>query len=334
MNDDELVKAALIEDEEDKRLAAEEAKKSESKSKENPDNEKEDEGKEQPTPPEGKDAPVKSEEKKPEDQADPDEKKDQSQDAEAKKTTDEERQTRKERREQRRKAFIDNIKRDNAPSQNPLPRHEDYKPLDYETAEKPDVTVLQEDRNKFGDNRFADGAQLERYVQSQERFWDNVTYETRILELDPKYSFIREKNADGSENPDFDPDRAETVNELFLEMVGYKETPLFDPKTKQPLIDPQTRQQLVRRSVDRTDISYEKFVREYVNSVELWLDNEVETTNRNLNEQRTHTGIRPGGEARKGLGKLKPGDISKMSQEELEKNEEEIDRQIMAELEG
>lgn len=329
-SDEDLIKAALIEDEEDKRQAAEDAKKTPPSDPSPDKNDKEDTTTDEDSKSKSDDTSddedneEKADAKKAEDDQETDEQKADKQTAE-----DQKPQNRKEKREARKKAhqdFLASIKRDNAPSQQPLQR-QPYDPLDYDKVDNPDVKTLAEDRTKYGEDRFSEGAQIERYVANQERFWDNMTLEARILETDPKYAFLNENNP-----TTFDPDKAEAVNEMYLGLVGYKETPIFDAKTGRPVINQATGEQLIQRTVDRTDLSYEKFVKQYVENVEGWVNNEIETTNQNLNEQRVNTGIRPGGNARKGLGKIKPGDISKMSQEEFEKHEDEIDRQILAEL--
>ena len=234
--------------------------------------------------------------------------------------------TRKERREARKQSLIEASRRDNTrPTDLPEPRP--HEPLDYNKSEQFNVEDLEADRKAVADNAYLEAARLEREVSEQEKFWTGMEYEARILTSNPDYAWLDDKN------PDFDPDRAETVNELYLDMIGYKEEPLFDAKTRQPIMDPQTGRQAMRGKVARTDISYEKFVKNFVDTVKSWADDEVETSQQNLAEQRANAGIRPGGGSRKTIGELKPGDISKMSDEDLEKYGDEIDRQIMSMLE-
>jgi hypothetical protein len=98
---------------------------------------------------------------------------------------------------------------------------------------------------------------------------------------------------------------------MYLELVG------FDAQTK---------------SVQRIDLSYVKFAKTYIDKMENYADERQAETVKNLATQASNAGIRPSGSGSSGLKKLKPGDISRMSQEDFEKNEAEIDRQILAEL--
>lgn len=94
-----------------------------------------------------------------------------------------------------------------------------------------------------------------------------------------------------------------------------------------------TGEPVIVTTVDRTDISYEKFARREVAKMKRWAkeeaDDATERTTKNIATQRKRQGIRPSGRSRKSLGAIRPGDISKMSDEELEKNEDEINRQIL-----
>jgi hypothetical protein len=313
VNDEDLIKAALIEDEEDKKAAESgaEQKPSSNDPDPNPDKEKKD-----PEPP----AEAQKKEEDPNPQAAAEEKKDDEP------SSDEQRQSRKEKREERKQDFLARIRRDNAPSQDDqLDTSQPHKPMDYDSAERLDVEDLKKDREAYANDKFVEGVKLERFVQNQERFWDGVTSDTRVLESDPKFSFLKE----GSDT--FDEDLTADINEMYLSLVGYKETPLVNAQG-QRLFDGKTGQPAVRRTVDRTDLSYEKFVRNYVERLDSYASERRDSTVKNLAEQSRNGGVRPTGSARKSLGSLKPGDISKMSDEEFEKNEAEIDRQILAEL--
>lgn len=219
--------------------------------------------------------------------------------------------TRKEKREAKRQKYLDAIRKEGEQNSNRV-RPElfqadpNYKPLDFNQVSDVEVDDLIADRNKNGQNNFAKGAQLARHIADQESFWQGVEYEDKILTANPKYKFL-----DDSDPDNFDGDRAEELHELFFELVGK------DPETNM---------------VRRTDLSWSKFVENEVARIERYAKRNEADIIQNAAAQRATTGIRPSGSASKSLGKLKPGDISKMSQKEFEKHEAEIDRQIMAEL--
>lgn len=242
--------------------------------------------------------------------------------------------TRKERRQERAKSFIDEIRKDGAPrSRQPL-KLPDYKPVDYKAAPedgfKPDE--LEEDRQRVGALQFAKGAETVKYWAEQDKFWGELTTEAKILSYDPKLNFLTETTPDGKKNPNFDPDKTAEINEMYFQLVGLKQFHKTDEQGR-PLFDRATGLPLITSIVERPDISYEKFARKYVKNVSKWNEEEVEdrveTTRKNITSQRKSQGIRPGGKSRKSLGALKPGDISRMTDEQLEKNEAEIERQIL-----
>lgn len=223
----------------------------------------------------------------------------------------EERQTRKERREERKQRFIEKIRRDTVkptieekPAE-PEKKPEPYKPLDFEEGQY-DSKELEEDRSKYADQKAKEAAEAasrqERFKATQEKFWGDLEHESKLLSVDPKYSFLDENSAN------FDEDLAADVNELYLELVG------FDQKTK---------------TVNRVDISYDKFVRNHIQRMEDFAEARQAETTTALAAQQASSGIRPTGSSASKLKQLKPGDITKMSQEDFEKHEAEIDAQIM-----
>jgi len=58
-------------------------------------------------------------------------------------------------------------------------------------------------------------------------------------------------------------------------------------------------------------------------------DERADEVRENITKQKKNQSVRPGSGKRKSLGALNIGDISNMSDEEFEKNEDEIDRQIL-----
>lgn len=222
----------------------------------------------------------------------------------------EEHKSRKERRAERKAAFLESIKRtekEDEQRKQLFQADPNYQPLNYEQQEEFKADELVQDRQKYGQQELAKGAQLGEYYAKQNHFWDTVELENKVLSHEPKFSFLFEKLPDGTENPDFDEDKAGDINEMYLELVG------FDPEKK---------------TVEKTNISYEKFVRRYVSNVEEWIEERLADTQKNIASQQSKVGIRPTGSSKKGFGKLQPGAISSMSDDDFEKNEDEIDRQI------
>lgn len=242
--------------------------------------------------------------------------------------------TRKEKRQQRSQSFIDEIRKDGAPRNREPLKIPDYKPVDYKTAPEdgfnPDE--LADDRERVGAIQFAKGAETVKYWAEQDNFWRELGTEAKIVSYDPKLNFLTEELPDGKPNPKFDPDKTAEINEMYFNLVGLKQFQKTDEQGR-PLFDRATGQPLVTSIIEKPDLSYEKFARKYVKNVSKWNDDEiedrVENARKNVTAQRKSQGVRPGGKSRKSLGALKQGDISKMSDEELEKNEAEIERQIL-----
>jgi hypothetical protein len=169
---------------------------------------------------------------------------------------------------------------------------------------------LEQDRRTYGElSRRAgqnEGLRQAAYVAEQTNFWKDVEHEAKLLGYDPEFKFLD----DAPNNTDFDPDLAADLNEKYLEFVGFNER---------------------NNTVRRMDISYEKFVRNEMAERRAWAERLATESNADLAETKANAGLRPGGSSRKsGLGTLKPGDISKMTDEELAKYEDEIDRQILS----
>lgn len=220
--------------------------------------------------------------------------------------------TRKERREQR-KAFLDQVRREQEQKGNKTEKlfqgDPNYKPLDFENKDY-DAKELVDDRNAFGQNQFYKGAQTAQQLvekqAEQDKFWQATEYESKLLEKEPEFAFLDETNTES-----FDPDKTAFVNESYLAFVGY------DPNTN---------------TVQRPEISFEKYTRLLVNQVKTWAEDYSEDAERNAAAQKGNSGIRPSGSPRKSLGQLKPGDISSMSDADYEANRDEINRQILAAL--
>ena len=247
---------------------------------------------------------------------------------------DKPKKTRKEKRQERNEDFLTSIRKDNArsPDRRQIPN---YQALDYNDEEKEfKPEELAKDREMVGAVSFARGAEEVRQAAEQDLFWRDLGYEAKVLAYDPKLNFLADKLPDGKDNPSFDADKAEEINTLYLQLAGFKQYVKVDQNNR-PLYDRNGQPVIVNR-VARTDLSYEKFARRYVDRMSSWAedfaDERVEETKSNLTKQRKTQGIRPTGGKRKSLGALNPGDISRMSDDELDKNEAAIDAQIDAML--
>lgn len=235
-----------------------------------------------------------------------------------------EEKSRKEKREERRLTWLKTIREGGTTEEaraKAIQADPTYKPLDYNQAEEFKTDELAADRAKYGQNAFASGANLERQIAQQERFWDKVETDAKILAYDPKLQFLNEDNKEA-----FDEKKTNDINEFYLNSIGYKETPIF--KDGVPVHDPATGKQKVSITVQRLDLPYDTFVRGFVDMMEDWADDAQEDTVKNIVKQKSNQGIRPGGTSKRGIGKLRPGDISKMSADEFEKYEADIANQI------
>lgn len=246
---------------------------------------------------------------------------------------DEGKKTRKEKRAERKENFMQSILKDNAKGGRRQTQVPNYDPLKYdEEGKEYKPEELEADREKVGAINFVKGANAVKYWAEQDQFWSELNNEAKITGYDPTLSFLSETTPDGKKNPDFDADKTAEINETYFQLVGLKQYPRMNDKGQQ-LYDPQTRMPLMVTTVEHPDVSYEKFARRYVQRMKSWADDtsdeRVEETRDNVTRQKKKQGVRPGGGSRKSLGAIKTGDISRMSDEDFDKNEAEIDRQIL-----
>lgn len=225
-------------------------------------------------------------------------------DAPAKEEPAPEKPTRKERRAERRKSFLESIQKETAPPPE-LPKPDEYDPLKYEEAVDPEGQIdpkkLEEDREKYAKSeaqKAANEAAMQTHFKAeQQRFWDSVTAESKSLSKDPEFEFLNEE----SEN--FDPDKAEWANGMFLTMVGH------DQKSG---------------TARRTDLSYEKTMRTLFSAVKDFAEEEAAKSAKNMAKQASNTGVRPDSKVRTGPSIDTPGDVRKLSEEDFKKNEDKI----------
>ena len=336
--EDALITAALLddghEDEEDvkarKELLGTDSAKKPTDDEEDDDEEDDDDHSDDDDDEEEDDKSKKPPEKKPseaQDDTDDDiDDDDQDDDEEEDHEDDKPKKTRKERRQERQKSFLEEVRKDNPQSQRQqVPT---YTPIDYSADQEFTPDQLAQDRDNVGTVQFARGKQIAEAQAQQDQFFKDLQYESALLSKDPKYRFL-----DDSDKQHFDPDKTSEINEMYLQFVGFKIHQSTDAQGN-PLFYRETGKPVTYATVDRTDISYDKFARRYVDRMEKWskgtVEEEVERTRENLSKQRKRQGVRPNGSGkRKSVGSIQLGDISKMSDEDFEANEAEIDRQIL-----
>lgn len=240
---------------------------------------------------------------------------------------DTEKKSRSERRAERQRKYLERLSA--APvDENEKRRREllkdDYKPLDIKDGEyEPDDLI--KDRQQYAQSVAIKTAEAQREVAEEQNFWTKVEYEAKLLTTKPGFEFLDENNKEK-----FDEKKTAAVNDLYFKVIGLDQELVRDANGL-PVVNAQG-QPMIRPTVRRKDLGFQEFVEGYVeNMMDFEQDNEAEII-KNAAKQRAHQGIRPGGSSRRGIGKLRMGDISKMSADEVEANEAEIDRQINAEL--
>lgn len=100
-----------------------------------------------------------------------------------------------------------------------------------------------------------------------------------------------------------DPSAAQALDRAYLQFVG------FNPQTGVPAVD---------------GVSYAEFIDAQLELANSIATNRVVNTQRNIAKQAAQAGVRPDGGGRQGFQINNPGDISKLSPEEFEKNKPAI----------
>lgn len=238
-----------------------------------------------------------------------------------------EKKSRAERRAERQRQYLERLTA--APTdENEKRRREllkdDYKPLDIKDGEyEPDDLI--KDRQQYAQSVAIKTAEAQREIAQEENFWTKVEYEAKLLNTKPGFEFLDENNKEK-----FDEKKAAAINDLYFKTIGLENVLVRDANGL-PIVNAQG-EAMVRPTVRRKDLGFQEFVEGYVDVfMNMDQDDEAEII-KNTVKQRAHQGIRPGGSSRRGLGRLRQGDIAKMSADEVEANEAEIDRQINAEL--
>lgn len=201
-----------------------------------------------------------------------------------------ERQTRQERRRERFEAFQEarNGFSETTAQRDQVLRRDPYNPIKYDKGTEYDVDNLEQDRAKYGDSRYAQGVEQQRFYDQQERYYDRIEIDSEFVAN--KYPFLDE------ESDEFDADLNGTINELFFESAGYdKKTHVFNNPT----------------------VRYKAFVQRYVKAMEKFAATRNADSVNNLETQRGRTGVRPTAGGRKPVS-LTYGDPASMTDEELQ----------------
>lgn len=238
-----------------------------------------------------------------------------------------EKKSRAERRAERQRQYLERLTAaptdDNEKRRRELLK-DDYKPLDIKDGEY-DTDELIKDRQQYAQSVAIKTAEAQREVAEEQNFWTKVEYEAKLLNTKPGFEFLDENNKEK-----FDEKKAAAINDLYFKTIGLEQVLVRDANGL-PIVNAQG-EAMVRPTVRRKDLGFQEFVEGYV---DVFMDSDQDTEaeiTKNVVRQRAHQGVRPGGSSRRGLGKLQMGDISKMTADEVEANEAEIDRQINAEL--
>lgn len=325
MDDDNLVAAA--------KLAEEQQKESDTKDDEGTDETPSSETEETTSPSEGEtpEAPSDTgEEDQPTEEAT--EEKTDADTAEETPSEEATTETRKDRREARkqdfleRKRYLDSIRKD-TPTESVSATKPDYDPIDYTKPPEDgefDPTELVKDREAYGKAKAAEAAEAERFRSAQEKFWESVSSEHKLLVKEDQFKYLDQ------ESDDFDPDRAADLNERYLATVGYTEIPRKDANGA-PITDA-TGQPVIDRLVRDPSISFEKYARLEQQRLDAYAEAKLAEAKKNLTTQSAQSGVRPSG-TRKGPQITSASDIAKMSPEDFEKHKEQIEAQALKMLE-
>ena len=199
----------------------------------------------------------------------------------------------------------------------------DHQPIDIKDGDyDPDELIA--DRNKLAASRYLQGVQAQKRVADEEQFWGSVESDAKLLVKEDRFKFL---DPDDTEN--FDQKKSDAINNLYLRVIGYQEKVVT--RNGQPVI--KNGNTVKVGTAARKDLTFDEFARGYMENIADWVNDETEESSREVIKAHSRQGVRPGGSSKsRSIGKLKPGDISKMSTEEFEKHESEIDRQIAAEL--
>lgn len=216
------------------------------------------------------------------------------------------RPTRQERHSQRQADRLSDRVRNSAENatqyRNEILKQNPYQPLNYDNElqfSDPNVAkTLYEDRNQYGDTRHSQGIQMGYNMAQLERFADK---------LEDDGEFVQEKYSDYFEDPDF----VSRLNSRYMQETG---------------VSADRNGNIL--SVANPSVRYKNFVADYIGEIERFAQSRTADTAKNVAKQSSRQSVRSTSASRKALGDLRPGDISKMSDEEYERHKHEINRRL------
>lgn len=203
-----------------------------------------------------------------------------------------EHQSRSERRHERFEAFQAARKgfdETTTQERDKIVKRDSYDPLKYGPGTEYDVEQLEGDRKNYGESKFAQGVEQQRFYDQQERYYDRIEIDSDYVAN--RYPFLDE------ESDEFDPELNGAINEAFFEAAGY------DEKSK---------------TFRNTEVRYKPFVQRYVKAFEKFAASRNAESANNLASQRGRTGVRPSGGGRKGNAVYDGMNPADMTDEQLD----------------
>lgn len=184
------------------------------------------------------------------------------------------------------------LKKYGPPPERPAPSNQRPDALNYDEALDADPEVirrLEADREATGQRQYNAGLEQAKTIQFETRL------DVDAPQVESKYKFLNP-----SDKQNFDPVRADAMNTLYLDTVGY------DAGDAQRGIPP---------SVQNPNIRYRDFVEAQMEFAEALMADRVTETVKEVGKQASQTGLRPDGSSAKRMNLNK--DPSEMSLEEL-----------------
>lgn len=174
-------------------------------------------------------------------------------------------------------------------------KEEQPKGLDYKEALDADPEVierLEADRKAASESSYNQGLEQAKTIQFHTRL------EVDAPRVEDKYKFLNPRDKEN-----FDSVRADAMNSLYLQSVGY---------------DPGDPSKGIPESVQNPNIRYADFVEAQMEFAEALMAEKSQRSSENIAKQVAQTGLRPDGSASKGLNLDPNRDPGEMSDEELD----------------
>lgn len=170
----------------------------------------------------------------------------------------------------------------------------------------PNLTIdtLQRDREQYGQSQYQRGRQETMQDVELRFFQENLDRDTEVLES--KYEELNP----GSDL--YDQNLVDDINAAYKDAIGYNER---------------------TGTIINTGVRYKDYADRFMRIATRYADGRSADAARNVASQAARTGVRPNSPSRQSnIGELQPGDISKMSDKDYEKNKSAIDAQIKKQL--